>query len=109
MGYIDLIKEKEREKELLREKALKEAERLSILLRQEYEFDSLSLIGSVLKDRGFTRQSDIDFVIKGLRKELFFKALAFLISNSSFNIDLKPYEELDGDSKSRVERSGRKL
>ena len=109
MGYLEFIKAKENEKELLREKALKEAVGLSNLLRKEFKYDALYLIGSIIKGRGFTRQSDMDFVIKGLRKELFFKALAFLISNSNFNIDLKPYEELDEESKVRVETGGREL
>ena len=109
MGYLDLIEEKEREKELLREKALTEAARLSKLLREKFEFDTLFLIGSVLKEKNFTRHSDIDFVIKGLKKELFFKALSLLMSKSAFNIDLKPYEELDEDGKSKIEQEGRIL
>ncbi len=109
MGYLDLLKEKEREKELLREKALTEAERLSKLLREKFEFDTLFLIGSVIKEKNFTRHSDIDFVIKGLKKDLFFKALSLLMSKSAFNIDLKPYEELDKDSKFKIEKEGRVL
>ncbi len=109
MGYLEFINEKEKKKDLLREEALKEAERLSNLLRKEFKYDALYLIGSIIKDRGFTRQSDIDFVIKGLQKELFFKALSFLIFNCNFHIDLKPFEELDADSRLRVEKKGRKL
>ncbi len=109
MGYIDLLKEKERDRELFRKEAIKEAERLADLLCKEFKYDALYLIGSVIKDRGFTRQSDIDFVIKGLQKEIYFKALAFLIFNSNFHIDLKPFEELDADSRLRIKKKGRKL
>lgn len=109
MGYLEVIKEKEREKEILREKALKEAERLGKLLHKHFEFDTLFLIGSVLKEKHFTRHSDIDLVIKGLREDLFFKALSFLLSHSAFNIDLKPYEELDENSRSMIEKKGRVL
>lgn len=109
MGYIELIEKKERENEILREKALKEAGRLSTLLREKFKYDSLFLIGSVVKGKRFTRHSDIDFVIKGLKKELFFKAFSLLMSNTDFQVDLKPYEELDNDSKSKVENEGRIL
>ena len=109
MGYLEFIEEKEKKKDLLREDALKEAERLSNLLRNEFKYDALYLIGSIIKDRGFTRQSDIDFVIKGLQKDFFLKALAFLIHNCNFHIDLKPFEELDAASRLMVEKKGRKL
>jgi predicted nucleotidyltransferase len=109
MGYIELLKKKALDRELLRKKALREAERLSVLLRKEFEYDTLYIIGSVIKERGFGPNSDIDFVIKGLKKNHFFKALALLIKNSEFNIDLKPWEELDSNSKAVVEREGSAL
>ena len=109
MGYLALLKKRELEREALREAALREAERLSAQLKKKFEYESLYLIGSVIKEKRFGYHSDIDFVVKGLRQELFFKALAFLIKNSGFNIDLKPWEELDRDSRARVEREGRML
>jgi hypothetical protein len=48
-------------------------------------------------------------VIKGLKVDSFFKAFAFLIKNSPFPIDLKPWEELDAESKARVAEEGRIL
>lgn len=109
MGYIDLLEKKAREKELLRKKALQEAEHLSTLLKEKFEFESLFLIGSVIKEKGFHHHSDIDFVIKGLKTESFFKALSLLISNSTFDIDLKPYKELDQEHRMIVEKEGRVL
>lgn len=106
MGYIDLLKKREKERESLRKDALKEAKRLSKLLREKFEYDALYIIGSVVKGKGFTRHSDIDFVIKGLKKELFLKVLSLLITNSAFDIDLKPYEELDENSRFRVKKEG---
>lgn len=107
MGYITLLRKRELQKKNLREAALKEAKRLSALLKKEFEYEALYLIGSVVKGRGFSRHSDIDFVIRGLKKELFFKALALLMKNSTFDIDLKPWEELSTDSKTKVEKEGR--
>lgn len=109
MGYITLLKKKELENKNLQEAALKEAERLSALLKKKFECEAIYLIGSVIKEKGFSHHSDIDFVIRGLKKELFFKALALLIKNSTFDIDLKPWEELNADSKVKVEREGKIL
>lgn len=106
MGYAAWFQKGTEKKEALREVAFKEAQRLSALLHKEFPFESLYLIGSVVKRKGVTRHSDIDFVVRGLREDLFFKALAFLLKNSSFDIDLKPWEELDEESKKKVEREG---
>ena len=109
MGDLALLKQRESQKMNLRKDALREAERLSSLLKEKFEYETLYLIGSVLKDRGFRLHSDIDLVIKGLKIDSFFKAFAFLIRNSPFPIDLKPWEELDAKSKARVEEEGRIL
>lgn len=109
MGYVELLKKKALERESLRGEALKEAEKLSIFLKKEFQYDALYLIGSVIIERGFGPNSDIDFVIRGLKKDCFFKALALLIKNSKFTIDLKPWEELDSNGKDRVEKEGRIL
>jgi predicted nucleotidyltransferase len=108
-GYEAFFKRREAEKKNLREIALKEAANLSGLLKKNFEYETLFLIGSVAKGRGFHRHSDIDFVIKGLKKELFFKALALMMKSSFFAIDLKPWEELDEESRARVEAEGRVL
>jgi len=109
MGYLALLKQRESHKMNLRKEALKEAERLSCLLKEKFEYENLYLIGSVLKGRRFHFHSDIDLVIKGLKTDSFFKAFAFLIKNSPFPIDLKPWEELDAESKARVAKEGRIL
>lgn len=109
MGYIALLKKRELEKERLRGEALKEAERLSALLQREFKYETLYLIGSVVEGKGFTRHSDIDFVVRGLNETLFFKLFAFLLKNNIFNIDLKPWEGLDEVSRIKVEREGRVL
>jgi len=109
MGYLELIKQQEKKRETLRKEALEEAKRLGRLLSENFEFDALFLIGSVLKEKCFTTHSDIDFVIKGLKPEHFFKVLAFLMSNSMFNIDLKPYEELERDGRLKIEKEGMRL
>ena len=49
MGYLELIREKEEKKELLRLSAIDEAHRLAELLRVRFSFEELYLIGSVLQ------------------------------------------------------------
>lgn len=109
MGYLTLLKQKEFKRKALHEAAVKEAQRLSTLLKKTFEFETLYLCGSVATEKGFGFHSDIDFVIKGLPREHFLKALALLIKNSQFRIDLKPWEELSAESKSLVEKEGRVL
>jgi len=86
--------------------ALQEAKRLSHLLAQRFLYERLYLFGSALRGGGFSGHSDIDLVIKGLDRDLFLKAYAFLIKESVFSIDLKPWELLDGRIREKVEREG---
>ena len=109
MGYAAWFKRRAEEKEALREEAFQEAQRLSVLLHKEFPVENLYLIGSVVKEKGFTGHSDIDFVVRGLKEDLFFKAFAFLLHNSRFDIDLKPWEELGEESRKQVEREGKNL
>jgi predicted nucleotidyltransferase len=108
MSITTILKERKEKIKHLREDALKEAKRLSSLLRGHYEFESLYLCGSILTDR-FGFHSDIDIVIKGLRVQDFFKAYAFLIKEGKYEIDLKPFEELTGDFKKKVLTGGIKI
>jgi len=109
MGYVAWFKRRAEEREAWRKEAFKEAERLSALLHKEFPVETLYLIGSVINEKGFTRHSDIDFVVRGLKEDLFFKAFAFLLKNSRFDIDLKPWEELGEENREQVEREGKNL
>ncbi len=85
---------------------MQEAKRLSTLLSQHFSYERLYLFGSIVRDRGFTRHSDIDLVIKGLDRHLFLKAYALFIKESDFPIDLKPWELLDEQTRQCVETEG---
>ena len=106
MGFSILLKEKEKRKERQRSMALQEAKRLSTLLSQHFPCERVYLFGSALRARRFSGHSDIDLVIKGLDRDLFLKAYAFLIRESIFSIDLKPWELLDGEVRAKVESEG---
>lgn len=106
MGFSILLEEKEKRKERRRGMALQEAKRLSHLLAQRFPYERLFLFGSALRGRRFSGHSDIDLVIKGLDRNLFLKVYAFLIKESDFSIDLKPWELLDGQIREKVEEEG---
>ncbi len=109
IGFTNFFEKREKEREKRRQTALKEAERLAVLLGENFSFEALYLTGSSLKEGNFHPHSDIDLVIKGLSKEFFFKALALLLGNSSFPVDLKPWEEFDPGSRTSIEEKGRRL
>ena len=106
MGFSILLKQRERKKEELRRKALKEAKKLSFALAEVFSYEKLYLFGSVLKKQTFTPHSDLDFIIKGLDENLFLKAYAFLLKKSSFSVDLKPWESLKDSIKKKIEKEG---
>lgn len=108
MKLLAILKEREDQKEALRLQALAEVRHLEMLLRTRFEFDSLHIVGS-LSSGGFGRHSDVDLVIKGLKARDFFKVYALLMRESSFRIDLKPYEDLNGTFQSVVQKEGIKV
>ncbi|HAS17364.1 MAG TPA: hypothetical protein DCR39_05615 [Nitrospiraceae bacterium] len=108
MTLSGVLKEREKKRMALREDALKEVRRLVSLLSERYKFESIYIYGSILSER-FARHSDIDMVIKGLKVSDFFKAHAYLIKESLYNIDLKPFEDLSEDFKKKVISGGSKI
>jgi predicted nucleotidyltransferase len=101
MALITVLKEREKKKMACRQHAVNEVQRLASLLRDHYEFESIYMFGSILTDN-FRHYSDIDLVIKGIKINDFFKAHALLIKESSYKIDLKPFEDLTEDFKKKV-------
>jgi len=108
MSLRAVFKEREKQKESLRKAAIAEVRRLAVLLRKRFQFESLYICGSILTD-DFRSHSDIDMVIKGLRVEDFFKAHAFLLKESRYEIDLKPFEDLTEDLMEKVLTWGMKV
>jgi len=106
MGFSILLEQRERKREELREKALKEAKELSFALIERFSYEKLYLFGSALKKGTFTPHSDLDLVVKGLDEQFFLKAYAFLIKESRFPVDLKPWESLNDSVKKKVKKEG---
>ncbi len=108
MALLTAIQERRQKAESRRQAALAEAKRLAVLLRDRLPYESMYVVGSALTDH-FRLHSDLDLVIKGLRSEDFFKAHAFLLKQSVFEIDLKPFEELTDDFRKQVLAKGMKI
>ena len=106
MKFSTIFDLKEKRSEEQRMRALQEAKQLSILLAKQFPYERAYLFGSVLKRGRFTRHSDIDIVIKGLNGALFLKAYAFLLGESNFPLDLKPWELLDEHTRKKLEEEG---
>lgn len=77
-----------------RAEALKIAEGLKEILVQEFNVRRVILFGSALKKHGFDMDSDIDIAVEGLAKKSWFKAVARLMMQSPFPVDLKPMEDV---------------
>jgi predicted nucleotidyltransferase len=108
MSLKTVLKEREKKKEVLRLEAIADVQRLVSLLRKRFQFESIYICGSILTDN-FSSHSDIDMVVKGLRVEDFFKAHAFLLKESRYEIDLKPFEDLTEDFREKVLTRGMKV
>ena len=108
MSLADILREREAKAEAHRLSAVAEARRLTAFLRKRFEFEAIYLFGSVLSRR-FRRRSDLDMAIKGLKPQDFFKAYAFLIRESAYTIDLKPFEDMPEDMQEKIEREGERI
>lgn len=108
MGLMEVLKERSQKTEALRQDAFREAKRLAEALRKKYDFDSIHLCGSLVKGK-FALHSDIDLIVKGMDVKDFFKAYAYLLSESRYSIDFKPWEDLKEDFKEKVLKEGIQL
>jgi len=87
-----------------------EANRLVQLLKTKgFKFKRIYLYGSVIKNKPLAMWSDIDMAIEGLQDKLFYKVYAFLLKNSDYVIDLKPFEELEELLKEKIIKEGVKI
>ncbi len=90
--------------EKFRKKALREAKYLKDILVKEFPVEKVVLFGSVLEAGRFRDDSDIDIAVAGLPKKLYFRALARLMMESSFEVDLKPVEDVSELLRQRIQK-----
>ncbi|MBI4687710.1 MAG: nucleotidyltransferase domain-containing protein [Nitrospirae bacterium] len=90
--------------EVLRTKAFNTAKLLTDILVKEFGVKRVILFGSALQKHGFDRDSDIDLAVEGLEKRFYFRALARLMMESPFEVDLKPIESVKTLLKDRIKK-----
>lgn len=93
--------EKEREK-----KAWEVVDKVVTCLREEFGAGKCIVFGSLVRDRCFRPDSDLDLAIADLPPHLFYKALARVNQNHEFWIDLKPLEDLEPHFLQRIQDTG---
>ncbi len=108
--YIDrwkhLLALQEEQNRVLAYQARQTLPQLTQLLIEQFYATQIILFGSLAKGT-FHRDSDIDLAVAGISTENYFSALAALNRLSdSFQIDLKPLEDLDPHFYQRVMQTG---
>ena len=101
-GWERTLRREKALQEKRRAEALKIAEGLRDILVQEFKVSRVILFGSVLKKHGFDMDSDIDIAVEGLAKKSYFKAVARLMMQSQFPVDLKPMEDVRESVRKRI-------
>jgi len=94
-----------------RKKAKDLARKCGKLLREEYEVDSVYLVGSVVSAGLFHSRSDIDLLVKGLPDEEYFPALKGCWDQlqHGFELDLIPWEDAPKRLKQDANQKGEKV
>jgi predicted nucleotidyltransferase len=106
VSYKDAWHRSEKEQHLKNEEDRKAALQCVNLLRdiliRQFGVKKIFIFGSILIEGGFNEQSDIDIAVEGLPGELYFTALAALIKESRWYIDLKPVEDVTDSLLQRI-------
>jgi len=91
-------------REKLRHDAMNIAKRLAQILARDFSVSRVILFGSVLEKGKFNEDSDIDLAVEGLSNDAYFTALARLMMKSSFDVDLKPVEDIGDLLRQRISK-----
>jgi hypothetical protein len=110
MGFEILLRQRQRKRELLRERTMAGVRQAAVALREHFAYRDLYLWGSILGP-GFRLTSDVDLVVSGLDMRDFHRAHAFLMGavGGPLDIDLKAIEDLPETVQRRVLDQGVRL
>ena len=109
--YFSVWKKREKEEERRRNLAIKKAKSVAKTLKGKYQAEEIILFGSLIWRPDFLwRGTDIDLMVKGLRAERYFEALADISGISyPFHVDLIPFEIARPTIKKRALKEGLRL
>lgn len=109
--YQKFYKEQEKKKkEKLQQRyyqAWSIARKAANILHQEYKAQKVVIFGSLRNNEHFSEWSDIDIAVWGIKPELYYKAVARIISLSPiFKIDVVDPEDCQESLKEIIEKEG---
>jgi len=83
------------------------ARKAANILHQEYKAQKVVVFGSLRNNEHFSEWSDIDIAVWGIKPELYYKAVARIISLSPmFKIDVVDPEDCQESLKEIIEKEG---
>ena len=102
--------EEQRERARRRERAWEVAQRAATLLKEEFGATQVAAFGSLVHGYWFSRTSDVDLVVWGLRDEDYFMAVARLQDLSpEFKVDLVAMEHCKPELREVITEGGELL
>jgi predicted nucleotidyltransferase len=109
--YRSLWEERKAEEERRRGWALEKAKAVAKTLKEKYNVKETILFGSLLWRQDFLwRGTDIDLLVKELKSEKYFEALADIsLISLPFHVDLIPFEKAWPSIKERALKGGLRL
>lgn len=88
---------------------LQEAKRLATLVQDNYAVDTIYLFGSLARNQGFTRETDIDLAITGISDWEFTELLDYLEQATQFTLNVIELEYAPSILQKRILEEGVKL
>ena len=109
--YRSIWEERRAEEERKRALALEKAKAVAKTLKEKYNVKETILFGSLIWRPDFLwRGTDIDLLVKGLKSEKYFEALANIsLISLPFHVDLIPFEKASRSIKERALKGGVRL
>jgi predicted nucleotidyltransferase len=109
--YHSIWEARKAEEKRKRDSAIEKAKVVAKALKERYDVKEVILFGSLIwRPDFFWKGTDIDLLVKGLKDERYFKALADISAISHpFNIDLIPFEKAWPSVKERALKEGLRL
>ncbi|MDH7579129.1 MAG: nucleotidyltransferase domain-containing protein [Bacillota bacterium] len=109
--YREFLKEKEEQERLALQIRFRcawdVAKRAAQILYQKYGAARVAVFGSLTDPARYTKWSDIDLAVWGIPDDLFYKAVAGVISmNPDFRIDVVDPEDCSDSLRKAIEKEG---
>jgi predicted nucleotidyltransferase len=109
--YHSIWEERQAEENRKRDLAIEKARVVAKILKEKYQAKEVILFGSLIWRPDFMwERTDIDLLVRGLKSEKYFKALADIsIISHPFHVDLIPFEKASPSVKKRIVEEGLRL